>query len=221
MSGGAAGVGRALLAAAMLLTGACRINAGESCTEHVRAIGLDDANATGMTAREIGTRYHVGDAVWSCPLTWAALGNQTNMTWSPHDATTTVHVGLRWGPGSPTEITSDCASSVTVDLIVDVATDDGGFADSWGATGQYTFGFDSFDMDVDPHGAGGFHGSYAFAPAQPGDWSQRFTRVSVEVDSGFVDGSLREEATRSTGVNQGEGFSLNTATWLCNMALPP
>ena len=222
-----AGVGPALLATGALLTGACQVYTSEACTEHDRPIGLDDANATGMTVREIGARYHV-DAAWSCPLTWAALGSQTDATWSPHDATTTVHLGLRWGPGGATEITQTtpagdrgyCPASVNVDLILDVATDDGGFADSWDATGRYTFGVDSFDMDVDPVAAGGFHGSYAFALAQPADWSRRFTGISVSMDSSFLNGSLREEATRSTCVNQGEGFGVNPATWLCYMPQP-
>jgi hypothetical protein len=220
--------GPALLAAtAALLIGACQVTTSESCTEHHRPIGLDDANATGMTVREIGARYHVADA-WSCPLTWAALGSQTNATWSPHDATTTVSLGLRWGPGGATEITQTtpagdrgyCPASVTVDLILDVATDDGGLADSWPATGRYVFGVDNFDMYVDANAAGGFHGGYAFALAQPGDWSQRLTTVSVSMDESFLNGSLREDARRSTGANQGEGIGVNTATWTCTMPQP-
>ena len=46
-----------------------------TCADQVRALGLDDSNATGLTVREIGSRFHVGD-VWSCALSWAALGSQ-------------------------------------------------------------------------------------------------------------------------------------------------
>jgi hypothetical protein len=225
---GAARVGPALLTAA-LLGGACRITTDESCTEHVRAIGLDDANATGMTAREIGTRFYVDGAAWSCPLTWAALGNQTDATWSPHDTTTTVHLGLRSGPGGATEITETtpagdrgyCPPSVTLDLILDIATDDGGFSDSWRTTGRYTMGFDSFPLTVDPRAADGFHGSYAFALLQSADWPQRLTTVSLNVSSDFAYGSLTEAAERATGPHSGEGFGLNTASWLCNVAPSP
>ncbi len=42
------------------------------CIDQVRAIGLDDSTATGMTVREIASRFHIGDVVWSCALSWAS-----------------------------------------------------------------------------------------------------------------------------------------------------
>ena len=196
-----------------------------TCVDQVRALGLDDSNATGLTVREIGSRFHVGD-VWSCALSWAALGSQPTATWSPHDAMTTAVASLRWGAGGATEVTGTvpsgsrlyCPPTVTMDLTFDIATEDGGFAESWNVSGRYLDGLDNLAVDFDPRTAGGFHGSHMFTP--PNASGSTFAVVSLAAYATDLDGTLAEGAQQATSPTSGTGFQVNTASWLCDDTVP-
>ena len=207
--------------AAVCATTSCAKTDDGTCDDQVRALGLDDSNATGMTVREIGSRFHVGD-VWSCALSWAALGSQPTATWSPHDAMTTAVARLRWGAGGATEVTGTvpsgsrafCPPTVTMDLIFDIASEDGGFAESWSASGRYLDGLDNLAIDLDPRAAGGFHGSHTFTP--PTSSGSAFAIVSLAAYATDFDGTLAEGAQQATSPTSGMGFQVNTASWLCD-----
>jgi hypothetical protein len=197
-----------------------------TCGTQARAIGLDDSNATGLTVREIGSRFHVGDVVWSCVLSWASLGSQPTATWSPHDAMTTAVASLRWGAGGATEVTGAapsgsrifCPPTVTMDLTFDIATEDGGFAESWNVSGRYLDGLDNLAIDFDPRAAGGFQGSHTFTP--PSTSGSTFAVVSLAAYATDLDGTLAEGAQQATSPTSGTGFQANTASWLCADSMP-
>jgi hypothetical protein len=213
------------VAAACAVTSCAKTDDG-TCVDQVRAIGLDESNATGLTAREIGSRFHVGDVVWSCALSWAPLGSQPITTWSPHDAMTTAVARLRWGPGGATEVTATAATSgrvfcpptVTMDLVFDIATEDRGFAESWSVSGRYLDGVDNLSVDFDPRAAGGFQGSHTFTP--PNTPGSTFAVVSVAAYAADLDGTLAEGVQQPTGPTSGSGFQVNTASWLCDQSTP-
>ena len=212
------------VAAACAATSCAKTDEG-TCVEQVRALGLDDSNATGMTVREIGARFHVGD-VWSCALSWAMLGSQPTAMWSPHDAMTTAVASLRWGAAAATEVTGTvpsgsrafCPPTVTMDLIFVIATEDGGFADSWNVSGRYLDGLDNLAIDFDPRAAGGFHGSHTFTP--PTNSGSTFAVVSLAAYATDLDGALAEGAQQPTSPTSGTGFQVNTASWLCDDSMP-
>ena len=197
-----------------------------ACIDQVRAIGLDDSTATGMTVREIASRFHIGDVVWSCALSWAPLDSPPSATWSPHDATTTAVAGLRWGAGGATEVTGTapsggrlfCPPTVTMDLIFDIASDDGGFADSWSVSGQYLMGIDNVAVTFDPRTVGGFHGSHTFTP--PDNSGSTFAAVSLAARATDLGGALSEGAQQATSPTTGTGFQITTASWLCDQSNP-
>lgn len=200
--------------------------AEEGCTDKFRAIGLDDGNVTGMTGRQIGARFHVGDVVWSCSLAWGLLGDQTEATWSPHDTTTTATASLRFGDDSATEVTGiapagsrlACIPRITIDLLFDLASDDGGFADSWSATGTFLQTSNNLSLQFDPHTAGGFHGSYTYTLL--GTWPEAFTTINVAAYSARLEGSLFEATRRATSATTGEGFGVRSAVWQCEQSTP-
>lgn len=212
------------VAAACAATSCAKTDDG-TCVDQVRALGVDDSNATGLTVREIGSRFHVGD-VWSCALSWAPLGSQPTATWSPHDAMTTAVASLRWGAGGATEVTgtvpsgsrSYCPPTVTMDLIFDIATEDGGFAESWNVSGRYLDGLDNLAIDFNPRTAGGFQGSHTFTP--PTTSGSTFAVVSLAAYPTDLDGTLAEGAQQATSPTAGMGYQVNTASWLCADSMP-
>jgi hypothetical protein len=215
-----------LSVAAMCAATSCAKTDDGTCVGQVRAIGLDDSNATGLTAREIGSRFHVGDVVWSCLLSWASLGSPPSASWSPHDTMTPAVASLRWGTGGATEEAGAtpsgsrifCPPTVAMDLVFDIATEDGGFAESWNVTARYMEGVDNLAVDFDPRAVGGFHGTHTFTP--PNTSGSAFAVVSLAAHATDLDGTLGEGVQQPTGPTSGSGFQVNTASWLCDQAAP-
>jgi hypothetical protein len=224
--------GRVSIRAALMLSVAaacaatsCAKNDDGTCVDQLRPLDVDDRNATGMTPREIASRFHLGDGIWSCVLSWASLGSQPTATWSPHDAMTTAVASLRW-TGGATEVTGAapsgsrifCPPTVTMDLIFDIATEDGGFGESWNVSGRYLDGLDNLAIDFDPRAAGGFHGSHTFTP--PTTSGSTFAVVSLAAYPTDLDGTLAEGAQQATSPTAGTGYQVNTASWLCADSMP-
>jgi len=221
---------RAVVVLGVISIGACGTPEGD-CREESRTVGLDEANATGMTARQMGARFHVGDVVWSCSLAWAPLGDQTDAIWSPHDTTTAATASLRWAPdSSATEVTGlsppgsrlACPPRVEIDLLFDLATQDGGFADSWSARGGFLTSTDHLSVRFDPQHAGGFHGSYTFTLLH--SWPVTATTLTVGAFPDRLEGSLVEGTQRMTGPGSGEGLSgegliVRVGNWLCEQGV--
>jgi len=232
---GAPGARRIILTAALaaLATAACggapeRQPVVDVCSTMNRAIGLDDENATGMTVRQLGARYHIDDVIWSGTVSWGQLDSQTTATWSPHDTTSAVTARLRFGFGGAIETTGTpapgtktaCPPWVAFHIVFDLASDDGGFADSWNAWASFYVGTNSVSVVFDPHPAGGFHGSYAFALNENETWSSRSTDISVTAFEDGLQGGLLESAQRPTGATSGEGFGVQSAAWTCKQSTP-
>jgi|SRR5215471_1232152 len=99
-----------------------------------------------------------------------------------------------------------------------LASEDGGFADSWGSTGTYLVGTDHLSVQFDPHQAGGFRGSYTFTLLA--SWPMTSTTISVASYDTRLEGMLVESTRRSTGPNSGEGFVVKSAVWQCGQSTP-
>jgi hypothetical protein len=178
-----------------------------------------------MTVSEVRSRFHVGGVVWSCSLAWGLIGDQTVATWSPHDTTTTATASLRLGSGA-TEVTGTappgsrlaCPARLDIGVIFDLASEDGGFADSWNATGTFLASTDHLSVQFAPRQAGGFGGTYTFVLLD--SWPTTSTTISVTAYSTRLEGMLFESTQRRTSSSSGEGFGVKSAVWLCEQSVP-
>lgn len=202
----------------------------DGCTYDVeRALARDDVTSLGPTVQEMGDAFGIGESR-SCDVRWAALGDPEVATWTPHDASTTATLSLAWGDGAaeragghvPPGSRSVCPSSVTIDVVVGLSTDDGGFDEQWPLTGEISeFSPETLDANAELRTLGfdSFRGSYSCEWSNP--WPMVFTSftLSVATGPGRVQGAVQEwtqlESAEDDGVMSAVGASVSTATLAC------
>ncbi|MDP2314122.1 MAG: hypothetical protein Q8P41_14565 [Pseudomonadota bacterium] len=182
------------------------------CAETVSVLGIADETPLGTSAEAV--LAEIGGPV-TTPLTWSRLATTTNLT-----------LEARWDGGEvrfvdqePVEAGTEegCGQWLEVDVTLDVATDDGSFAESWPLTLQVVqAGSASWQQDLDAVSLVG-----TFDPVDHGDPTADYDSLGSEIggtldaDGGAGEVTLQGEGTGDCDGGECQGWSSreSVGTW--------
>ncbi len=175
----------------------------QGCNWTRRTVDRDEVTAVlNMSVAEVGARFHIGEAPWSCRVTWTPLGDQPDATWTPSGVETDATLSLAWGDlaqevtgKAPPGVRLACPAHLDIEATLTFETTDGSLSETWTVTAQYMEG-DDLLVEVHPSEMDGYQGSYTFE--WQAEWPETGSIFLVAVHSDYVEGRMTEWTLRET-----------------------